>query len=60
MGSMANTATNMKADQVGLEISAAIMKQIIDNQKMQGQQIVKMIGGGPSLNGTGSMVDVRA
>ncbi len=60
MGSMAGAATNMKADQVGLEISAAIMKQIMDNQKMQGEEIVKMIGGGPSLNGTGQMVDIRA
>ena len=58
---LAGMASNLRSGELGLQISAAIMKQVLDSQKQQGQALVEMISSNtPSLNGTGSIIDVRA
>jgi hypothetical protein len=58
---LAGMATNMRAGELGMQISMAVMKQALDSQKQQGQALVQMIQSStPSLNGTGSIVDIRA
>jgi hypothetical protein len=59
VNSMASMATNMKSDNVGGEIGAAILKQIMDMQKMQGEALVKMMQQTPSPDlAVGGMLDV--
>ncbi len=60
--SLANMATGMQGGRVQSEIGFAILKQILDNQKMQGQALVKMISTGPTptADGTGRNVNIGA
>jgi hypothetical protein len=60
MGALANMATNMQSSQTGLKISTAIMKEVLDSQKQQGDMLVKMISQTPSADGAGKMVDILA
>jgi hypothetical protein len=53
------TATSMAGGRVQQEISSAVLKGILDQQKNAGQAIVQMIQNGSSLTGTGRVVDIR-
>jgi hypothetical protein len=59
---LAGMATNLHAGELGLQISTAIMKQVMDSEKQQAQALVRMIQSGtpPSPDGVGSILDVRA
>jgi hypothetical protein len=59
---LANMATGMQSANLGLQISTAVMKNLMDAQKMQGAALVAMINQGPapSLTGAGSIIDVLA
>jgi hypothetical protein len=52
-------ATAMAGGKVQQEISTSVLKGILDQQKTAGQAIVQMIQNGPSLTGTGRLVDIR-
>lgn len=56
---LANLATNMQSNSMGLQLSTTILKNVMDNQKQQGQALVKMINSTPSLDGTGAHIDIR-
>jgi hypothetical protein len=56
---LANLATNMQSNNLGLQFSTAIMKNVMDNQKQVGEALVKMINSTPSLDGTGAHIDIR-
>jgi hypothetical protein len=58
VSSLASQATNLQANNLGLQFSTAVMKEIMDSQKVEGNLLVKMIDG--SLDGTGKVVDVGA
>jgi hypothetical protein len=58
VSSLASQATNLQANNLGLQFSTAVMKEIMDSQKVEGNLLVKMING--SLDGTGKVVDVGA
>jgi hypothetical protein len=53
-------ATNMAGAKVQDQVAVSVLKGILDQQKNAGQAIVQMIQNGPSLNGTGKIIDVRA
>jgi len=57
--SMAVMASDMKTSEVSSQMSIAILKQMIDNQKMVGDAITQMINATPSLSGTGGIVNIR-
>lgn len=59
---LAGMAANLRAGDVGMQISAAVLKQALDTQKQQAQALVQMIQSGspPSPDGTGRILDVRA
>jgi hypothetical protein len=60
--SMAGVATDMQGGRIQEKIGFAILKQIMDSQKMQGELILKMIDSGPkpTVDGTGSIVNIGA
>jgi hypothetical protein len=58
--SLAMTATSMKSNDISSQLSTAILKQIMDNQKMVADALTQMIAATPSASGTGSIVDIRA
>jgi hypothetical protein len=58
LDSFAILASNMKSEEIGNQLSTAMLKQAIDSQKMIGDALTQMIGATPSLTGTGSIVDV--
>jgi hypothetical protein len=58
MSSLATQATNFQANKLGLQFSSAVMKEVMDSQKVQGNLLLNMING--SLDGTGKVVDVAA
>ena len=61
LDAMANMASGMQSNKLGLQFSTAILKETMDNQKMMGEAIVQMISSStPSLEGTGRIVDIRA
>ena len=60
LDAMANMASGMQSSKLGLQFSTAILKEVMDNQKMVGDSIVQMINATPSLEGTGRIVDIRA
>jgi hypothetical protein len=55
-----NMATNMQSGRLGLQFSTAILKNVMDNQKLVGEELVKMIEATPSPAGVGNRVDIRA
>lgn len=57
--SIMSQATQASSVGVQRQITSAIVKQILDQQKAAGDSLVQMIQGG-SLNGSGKLVDVRA
>jgi len=57
--SMAVMASDMKTSEVSSQMSIAILKQMIDNQKMVGDAITQMINATPSLSGTGGIVNIQ-
>ncbi len=56
---LANLAANMKANNLGLQFSTAILKNVMDNQKQMGEALVKMIASTPSLDGAGTRIDIK-
>jgi hypothetical protein len=58
--SLASQASNLQGGKVQQEISVSILKQSIDQQKAEGEAIVKMIQATPVPGAPGGMVDVRA
>ena len=56
---LADMATSMQAGNLGLQLSTTIMKNVMDNQKQVGEALVKMINATPSLDGTGSRIDIK-
>jgi hypothetical protein len=63
--SMSNTlaswATEMKGSNLASQIGVAVMKQIMDQQKQQGEAIIQMMQQTPRPAGSsGSVVDVYA
>jgi hypothetical protein len=60
MDGLAQMASGMQTSQMGLQISTAIMKETLDSQKQFGASLVNMINAGPSLQGTGKLVDISA
>mgnify|MGYP002357297598 CR=1 FL=1 len=57
---LAQQAAALKGDKVSREISAAVLREVLDSQQQFGQALVEMIQGAPSLEGTGRIVDLRA
>jgi hypothetical protein len=57
--SLIQQATSMASNNINMEISTAVLKKVLDQQNAAGQAIVQMIQNGPSLNGTGRIVDIR-
>jgi hypothetical protein len=58
--SLASQATQMQASAIQQQLSVAVLKNTLDNQKQQGNALVEMIRQTPSVSGTGSLIDVRA
>jgi len=60
--SLATLATSQQAGNVQQQIGSAVLKQLMDNQKMQAEALIKMINAThpPSLDGTGENVNVGA
>lgn len=58
--SLAAAASNLQSGNIARQISVAVMKQVLDGQKQQGEALVQMIQNTPSLDGTGSILDIRA
>jgi hypothetical protein len=58
--SMASFATESKNRAVMNEISVAIMKQNLDQQKAMGQALVEMIKQTPMPDGTGQILNIGA
>jgi hypothetical protein len=58
---LAGMATNLRAGDVGMQISAAVLKQALDTQKQQAQALVDMIQSSapPSPDGAGRILDIR-
>jgi hypothetical protein len=54
---LASMATNRSNTQIRSEISMAILKSQMNQQKVQGLALVKMINS-TSINGTGSLVNI--
>jgi hypothetical protein len=59
---LSTMATGMRASNNSLQISTAVLKNLMSSQKAQGDALVAMINQTPtaSLNGTGSIVNVQA
>jgi len=57
---LATQATEMKASQVGQQISAAVLKEVLDQQKQQGNLLVQMIRQTAPADGAGQLVDILA
>lgn len=57
--SLAGTAANNAHQQVMGQIAVSVLKQQLDQQELQGDQIVQMINS-TSLDGTGQLVDRTA
>ena len=55
-----DSASQMKSDQLGLQFQTAVLKEMMDQQKMQANALLEMINRTPSPEGTGSLVDVSA
>ena len=53
-------ASGMKSAEVQQKIEAAVLKQTLDQQQMEGEALVKMIQASPSAEGTGQLVDILA
>ncbi len=51
-------ATSMQAEQFQYELGVTVLKNILDSQERAGQAIVNMINNSPSLDGTGSIIDI--
>jgi hypothetical protein len=60
MDGLAQMASGMQSDRMGLQISTAIMKEVMDSQKQFGESLIGMINASPSLQGTGKLVDIGA
>jgi hypothetical protein len=60
MDALAVMATKLKADQVGPQISVAVLKEVLDTQKLQGDELAQMIHQTPSADGAGQLVDILA
>jgi len=58
--SLASQAVSMQSGNVATQISSAVLKNILDAQKQQGEALVAMISQSPSLDGTGQLIDVLA
>ena len=58
--SLINQAMGLQSNNLGLQFSTAILKNLMDSQKQQGQALVAMICQTPSLDGTGQNIDIRA
>jgi hypothetical protein len=58
---LAGLATNMRAGSVGQQISMAVLKEILANQKQIADSLVAMMRQSTSsITGTGTKIDVRA
>ena len=60
LDSLAIMASDMKSENIGLQLSTTILKKTLDLQAQQGQALVAMISQSPSLDGSGQMIDIRA
>jgi hypothetical protein len=60
VGNIASMATNMQAENLGVQFSTAALKNTLDIQKQQGEALVAMINKTTSLTGTGSRIDISA
>jgi|WetSurMetagenome_2_1015567.scaffolds.fasta_scaffold1307034_1 hypothetical protein len=58
MSYLAQTASNMKAEQFAQQLSVSVLKSALDQQKSQGEALVRMMQTGPGS--PGSLVDIRA
>jgi hypothetical protein len=58
--SLSSLATGSKTSAIMNEISVAIMKQNLDQQKAMGQAIVQMIQQTPMPDGTGQILNIGA
>ncbi len=57
---LVSQAVGMRSNDLGLQLSSAILKNILDSQKQQGQALVDMISKSPSLDGSGQNIDILA
>lgn len=53
-------ASNMKSQDLQMQISVAVLKQVQNQQEQQAQALLNMMGQSFSLDGTGSIVNVTA
>ncbi len=55
---LASLATDMKAEDVQMQIAMAVLKQIQDQQKQQAEAFVEMLQQSPSVTGNSGGLDV--
>ena len=61
VSSLASTLSGQQTQQIGLQLSVAIMKQALDAEQQMAAAMLKMIQEStPSLEGTGQIIDRRA
>jgi hypothetical protein len=60
VNTLAQVASGMQSDQVMGQITAAVLKQIQEQQNQQAQALIQMIQAQPTLDGTGQVVNVGA
>ena len=58
--SIANLASDVKSSQLGQQISMAVLKQTQDSQEQFAAALIQMINSGPTLQGTGQIINVAA
>ena len=58
--SLASMATGLASDQLMQQISTSILKEIQDQMKSQANALLGMMQNAPSLNGTGTHVNIQA
>jgi hypothetical protein len=60
ISSIASLATQMKAENVQLQLSVAVLKKFEDMQKVMGEALVEMIQATPAASGDlGQMIDIQ-
>jgi len=55
---LVSLAMEMKSEQVGQQISVAVLKQTLEQQNRQGQALVEMIQRSSTLDGVGRIVNI--
>jgi len=58
--SLADLASNMASGNIQNQLATAILRQALEQQRIQAQGLLKMINATASLCGTGQVIDLQA